>query len=106
MVLGVPANDFGGQEPGSNAEIQRFCEGSFGVDFPMLSKQRVVGAEAHPLYLWAAAASDGASQPKWNFHKLLVGRDGRLAGWFGSRATPTGPELTAAVEAALATPAP
>ena len=102
VVLGVPANDFGGQEPGSDAEIKRFCEGSFGIDFPMLSKQRVVGAEAHALYRWAAAASGPEGTPKWNFHKLLIGRDGRLAGWYGTAVGPQSDLLTQAVEAALA----
>lgn len=106
VVLGVPANDFGAQEPGSDAEIKRFCEGSFGVDFPMLSKQVVVGENAHALYRWAAGQTGPAGVPKWNFHKLLVGRDGRLAAWFGTAAGPTSDAVVAAVEAALAQPAP
>lgn len=104
VVLGVPSNDFGGQEPGTAAEIQRFCTGSYGVDFPMLTKQVVVGPEAHPFYLWAASQTGPAGVPKWNFHKILVGRDGRLLSWFGSMVTPEGDKLTGAIEAALAEP--
>jgi len=105
VVLGVPANDFGAQEPGSDGEIKRFCEGSYGVDFPMLSKQSVVGPSAHPLYRWAAQATGPAGLPKWNFHKLLVGRDGRLAAWFPTSASPSGDQVRTAIEAALAKPA-
>ena len=105
VVLGVPANDFGAQEPGSDGEIKRFCEGSYGVDFPMLSKQSVVGPAAHPLYRWAAQATGPAGLPKWNFHKLLVGRDGRLAAWFPTSTSPGGDQVRTAIEAALARPA-
>lgn len=105
VVLGVPANDFGAQEPGSDGEIKRFCEGSYGVDFPMLSKQSVIGPAAHPLYRWAAQATGPAGLPKWNFHKLLVGRDGRLAAWFPTSASPGSDQVRTAIEAALAKPA-
>ncbi|MGO4723887.1 MULTISPECIES: glutathione peroxidase [unclassified Inquilinus] len=101
VLLGVPSNDFGAQEPGSADEIKDFCETTFGIDFPMLAKQVVVGDTAHPLYRWAASQAAGAV-PKWNFHKLLIGRDGTLLDAFPSSAEPTGPEVTKAVEAALA----
>jgi glutathione peroxidase len=101
VLLGVPSNDFGAQEPGSSGEIKEFCETTFGIDFPMLAKQAVVGADAHPLYRWAAQ-QDAAAVPKWNFHKLLIGRDGTLLASFPSAAEPTGPEVTRAVDAALA----
>jgi glutathione peroxidase len=101
VLLGVPSNDFGAQEPGSADEIKDFCETSFGIDFPMLAKQVVVGDAAHPLYRWAAQQAAGAV-PKWNFHKLLIGRDGALLASFPSGAEPTGPEITQAVDAALA----
>ncbi|MGL4965773.1 MAG: glutathione peroxidase [Inquilinus sp.] len=101
VLLGVPSNDFGAQEPGSSGEIAEFCETTFGIDFPMLAKQPVVGADAHPLYRWAAQ-QDAAAVPKWNFHKLLIGRDGTLLAAFPSGAEPTGPEVTKAVDAALA----
>ncbi len=105
VVLGVPANDFGAQEPGSEEEIKRFCEGTYRVDFPMLTKQTVVGDGAHPLYRWAAAQTGPAGLPKWNFHKLLIGRDGRLVGWYATTVKPGDPALAEAIEAALAAPA-
>ena len=105
VVLGVPANDFGAQEPGTATDIKRFCETEFGIDFPMLAKQTVVGPGAHPFYLWAAKETGPQGVPKWNFHKLLVGRDGRLVGWYGSTVKPDGDTLRPAIEGALAQPA-
>jgi glutathione peroxidase len=102
IVLGVPSNDFGAQEPGSESEIRTFCEARFGVDFPLTGKVHVVGAEAHPLYRWIAEELGEAGAPRWNFHKFLIGKDGNLAGAFGSKVTPEGAELKQAIEAALA----
>lgn len=102
VVLGVPANDFGAQEPGTEAEIKTFCETRFAVDFPMTAKQVVLGEGAHPFYRWAAAELGEAGTPKWNFHKYLIGADGSLAGSFGSRLDPLSPDITSAIEAALA----
>lgn len=101
VVLGLPSNDFGGQEPGSAAEIKEFCEVNFGIDFPTTQRVRVRGREAHPLYHWVAEQGGDAALPRWNFHKLLVGPDGRLAGWFASAVEPLSAELTEAVEALL-----
>jgi glutathione peroxidase len=101
VVLGVPANDFGAQEPGSEAEITNFCETHYGVDFPMTAKEHVIGPDAHPLYKWVAEELGEAAAPKWNFHKYLFGRDGTIAGTFGSRTSPDAPELTSAIDAAL-----
>jgi len=101
IVLGVPSNDFGGQEPGSNAEIKRFCEASFDVTFPLADKQVVSGPSAHPLYRWAAAQTGTLGTPNWNFHKILIGRDGQIIDWF-SAAGGMGPKLDRAIEAALA----
>lgn len=101
VVLGVPANDFGAQEPGTENEIKTFCETRFQVDFPMTAKEHVIGADAHPLYKWVAGELGDAAAPKWNFHKYLFGRDGSIAGTFGSRMTPDAPELAAAIGAAL-----
>ncbi len=101
VVLGVPSNDFGAQEPGSEAEIKTFCEASFGVDFPMLSKQTVSGRNAHPFYRWAADQTGSVGTPKWNFHKLLVGRDGRLVDWFSTITDPGSEKLVRAIEGAL-----
>ncbi|MEQ8966761.1 MAG: glutathione peroxidase [Azospirillaceae bacterium] len=106
IVLGVPSNDFGDQEPGSEGEIKEFCETTFGITLPMTTKQRVKGPDAHPLYRWAADATGPAGVPKWNFHKLLVGRDGRLAAWFPTRVAPGDPRLAEAIDAALAEPPP
>jgi glutathione peroxidase len=106
VVLGVPSNDFGGQEPGSEAEIKQFCEVNFAVDFPLTAKERVVGDGAHPFYRWAAQTLGLAAQPRWNFHKYLIGADGRLAGWFATATSPTSAEVTGAIEAQLARASP
>jgi glutathione peroxidase len=102
VILGVPANDFGSQEPGTENEIKTFCETRFAVDFPMTAKEHVIGADAHPLYKWVATELGDAAAPKWNFHKYLFGRDGAIAGTFGSRTTPDAAELAAAIKDALA----
>lgn len=101
VVLGVPSNDFGGQEPGTKEEIKRFCDATFDVTFPMADKQVVSGAGAHPLYRWAAAQTGTLGTPSWNFHKILIGRDGKVIDWF-SAAGGIGPKLERAIEAALA----
>ena len=101
VILGVPANDFGAQEPGTEKEIKTFCETRFAVDFPMTAKEHVIGAEAHPLYKWVASELGDAAAPKWNFHKYLFNKDGSIAGTFGSRTTPDAPELGAAIDEAL-----
>ena len=100
MVLGVPSNDFGGQEPGTAEEIKRFCEASFDITFPLADKQVVSGPAEHPLYRWAAAQTGALGTPQWNFHKILIGRDGRIIDWF-SAAGGMGPKLERAIEAAL-----
>lgn len=101
VVIGVPSNDFGNQEPGSNAEIKDFCSVSFGVDFPLAARTRVRGAEAHPFYRWAAAEAGMLGKPKWNFHKYLFGRDGQLIDWYGSTTSPLSDKLVATITAAL-----
>lgn len=102
-VIGVPANDFAGQEPGSNAEILGFCSSTFGVTFPLAAKTSVIGADAHPFYRWAAAERPGET-PRWNFHKYLIGRDGRIAAVFPTSVEPTDPRILTAIERALAAP--
>ena len=104
VILGVPANDFGAQEPGSNETIKSFCELNYGVDFPLLEKQTVVGASAHPLFKWAAARTGPAGVPRWNFHKILIGRDGGLVAWFSTQTPPLDGKITGAIEKALAAP--
>ncbi len=101
VVLGVPSNDFRGQEPGTEAEIKAFCEVHFAVDFPMTEKQAVIGAGAHPFYRWAAATGGRAQTPRWNFHKYLVAPDGSLAGAIPTQVAPTHPDVIAAIETVL-----
>ena len=101
VVLGVPSNDFGNQEPGTEAEIKDFCEVNFAIDFPMTKKVRVSGESAHPFYRWAADQLGVGARPQWNFHKYLVGPDGRLVGWFSTATKPTSNEVTNAIEAQL-----
>lgn len=101
VVLGVPSNDFGEQEPGSESEIKSFCETRYAVDFPMAAKEHVIGDEAHPLYKWVAEQLGEGAAPKWNFHKYLFARDGSLAGTFGSRTEPSAAEIVQAIDEAL-----
>ncbi|HEX7885888.1 MAG TPA: glutathione peroxidase [Phenylobacterium sp.] len=101
VVLGVPCNQFMGQEPGTEAEIQTFCSTTFGIDFPMTSKVDVVGEEAHPFYKWAEKELGDAATPAWNFHKILIGKRGEAIRAFGSRTEPLDAEVTRAIEAAL-----
>ncbi|MEM7767189.1 MAG: glutathione peroxidase [Pseudomonadota bacterium] len=102
VVLGVPSNDFGGQEPGTEAEVKTFCEINYGVDFPLTAKTRVVGTDRHPVYAGLEDALGEAARPKWNFHKILVGKDGTPLQAFPSSVEPDAPELVAAIETALA----
>jgi glutathione peroxidase len=102
VVIGVPANNFGAQEPGSNEEIKEFCTSKFDVDFAMTAKEDVIGADAHPFYKWVAGELGEGAAPKWNFHKYLIGKDGQVAGVFGSLVKPDADELTQAIETALA----
>ncbi|WP_374569912.1 glutathione peroxidase [Phenylobacterium sp.] len=101
VVLGVPCNQFMGQEPGTEAEIKDFCETRFSVDFPMTGKVEVKGEGAHDFYKWAEAGLGEPAVPVWNFHKILVGRDGQLIRAFDPRTTPQDPAVVGAVEAAL-----
>jgi glutathione peroxidase len=104
VVIGVPSNDFGAQEPKVEAEIQAFCQGAYNVTFPLTTKEVVKGKDAHPFYRWARESLGAANAPSWNFHKYLVGRDGTLIAGYGSRVEPLSAEMTKAVEAALASP--
>ena len=103
-VLGFPSNDFMGQEPGSEKQIQEFCTLTYGVKFPMFEKVHVKGNDATPLYRALAAATGEA--PKWNFHKYLIDRDGKVVASYGSRTKPDDPALVAKLESLLAMPAP
>ncbi|MFL5298338.1 MAG: glutathione peroxidase [Phenylobacterium sp.] len=101
VVLGVPCNQFAGQEPGTEAEIKDFCETRFAVDFPLTAKVEVKGDSAHPFYKWAEAQLGEPAVPVWNFHKILLGKDGEAIRAFGPRTDPQDEEVTAAIEAAL-----
>lgn len=102
VVLGVPSNDFGGQEPGTDAEIGAFCTTRFAATFPLAAKARVSGPDATPLFHWLAEQAGALGKPRWNFFKYLVGRDGRFRDWFASTTGPDSTKLRAAVERCLA----
>jgi len=104
VVLGVPSNDFGAQEPGSAAEIKRFCAAGYAVDFPLTEKCGVIGGEAHPFYKWIATELGEAGAPRWNFHKYLVGPDGQLAGTWPSQVAPSDKRITTEIERLLSPP--
>lgn len=102
VVVGVPSNDFGGQEPGSATEIKDFCSSKYGVTFPMMEKVKVKGADKHPLY--QALTGEGSPYPgevKWNFGKFLIGPDGKLLARFDSGVKPESEELISAIEKSL-----
>jgi glutathione peroxidase len=101
VVLGVPSNDFGGQEPGSATEIKEFCEVNFDLDFPLTEKQTVRGEAAHPFFRHVTEELGPDAAPRWNFHKYLIAPDGRLTGAWPSRVEPGAPEVTRAIEAVL-----
>ncbi|MBR0726673.1 glutathione peroxidase [Bradyrhizobium manausense] len=100
-VIGVPSNDFGGQEPGGTSEISETAHHQYGVTFPMTAKAVVVGAKAHPFYKWAAEARP-KEVPKWNFHKYLIGRDGYIIEVFPSAVEPADTRIKTAIARALA----
>jgi glutathione peroxidase len=102
VVIGIPANNFGGQEPGTEAEIRTFCTNKYHVTFPMMAKVSVKGADICPLYAWLTTKSAKPGEIEWNFAKFLVGRDGQLAARFAPKTTPDSDEVKQAVEAALA----
>jgi glutathione peroxidase len=102
VILGFPANDFGAQEPGTDAQIAEFCSSTYGVDFDMFSKITVKGKETPALYKTLTAEADPAGDVKWNFEKFLIGRDGAIVGRFSSGVAPDDGELVSAIEAALA----
>jgi glutathione peroxidase len=102
VVLGVPSNDFGKQEPGSSEEIASFCKLNYGVTFPMAAKEQVSGDQAHPFYRWAKETLGFGTAPKWNFHKYLVDRHGNLADYFQSNTAPDAKNLVEKIETLLA----
>ena len=101
IVLGVPTNDFGGQEPKSNGEIKNFCDVSYNVNFPLTEKIHVKGNNAHPFYKWAEKELGALSKPRWNFHKFLISPDGRIVDWFSTPTSPTSKKIIKAIEKQL-----
>ena len=101
VMLGVPSNDFGKQEPGSSEEIKNFCEAKFGITFPMTEKVSVKGENAHPFYIWARKNHGKSSIPKWNFHKIIIGKDGKVLDTFASLTNPSSKKFIKAIEKAL-----
>lgn len=102
VIIGVPSNDFGQQEPGNAEEIASFCKLNYGVSFPMASKEVVAGDAAHPFYLWAKKSLGFGTAPKWNFHKYLLNRQGELVDYFNSTTSPDSDRIKKAIEKALA----
>lgn len=105
VVVGVPSNDFGGQEPGTNAEIKTFCEANFAVDFPMTEKVHVRGADSHPLFGWLRQELGQKAGPDWNFYKFLIGPDGSAVATWPSAVEPGSAEITGTIEKLLERPA-
>ena len=101
VVLGVPSNQFGGQEPGTNDEIKDFCETNFNITFPITKKYDVKGANAHPIYLWAKENYGNSAVPKWNFHKILINKSGKIEDTFSSFTEPMSKKIVNKIEEIL-----
>ena len=102
VIVGVPSNDFGKQEPGDEEAIGAFCKLNYGVTFPMATKQVVTGDNAHPFYIWAKKTLGFGTAPKWNFHKYLIDKNGKLVDYFNSTTSPMSGSVTKRIEALLA----
>ena len=101
VVIGIPSNQFGGQEPGSNNEIKNFCETNFNITFPLTSKYDVKGQSAHPIFLWAKENYGKSSVPKWNFHKILINKNGKVQNSFSSFTDPLSKKIITEIEKIL-----
>ena len=101
VMLGVPSNDFGNQEPGNSDDIKNFCEAKFGISFPMTEKVSVKGSGAHPFYIWAKESYGKSAIPKWNFHKIIVNREGKIANTFSSITNPSSNKFKKVIEELL-----
>ena len=97
VVIGVPTNDFK-QEPASNADIKDFCEQNFNINFPMTEKTNVLGKNAHPIYKWAKENHGNSAIPKWNFHKIIIGKNGKVADTFTSITKPSSKKFVSFIE--------
>ena len=105
VVLGVPSNDFGKQEPGTDEEVKEFCKLNFGVTFPLTKKTVVSGDQMHPFYKWASDQMGFGSAPKWNFHKFVIDRNGKVQNYFFSMTKPDSKKLVSLIEKLLDEPA-
>ena len=101
IVIGVPSNQFGGQEPGTESEIKDFCETNFNITFPITSKYDVKGSNAHPIYLWAKETYGKSAVPKWNFHKILINKEGKIEDTYLSFTNPLSNKITKKIEQIL-----
>ena len=101
IVIGIPTNQFGGQEPGSEKDIKNFCETNFNITFPMTSKYEVKGANAHPIYIWAKDTFGKSTVPKWNFHKILINKNGKIEDTFASFTGPLSNKVVKKIEQIL-----
>ena len=101
VVVGIPSNQFGGQEPGKNSEIKDFCESNFNITFPMTSKYDVKGENAHPIYIWAKETYGNSTVPKWNFHKILINKDGKVEDTYASFTKPMSKKIVKKLEQIL-----
>ena len=101
VVIGIPSNQFGGQEPGSNAEIKDFCETNFNITFPLTDKIDVKGENAHELYMWAKENYGKSTIPKWNFHKILINKEGKIQDTFNSFIEPLSKKIITQIELIL-----
>ena len=101
IVIAVPSNQFGGQEPGSNDEIKDFCETNFNINFPITDKVGVKGANAHEIYKWAKKNYGNSTVPKWNFHKILINKEGKIEETFNSFINPTSKKIIEKLEKIL-----
>jgi glutathione peroxidase len=101
VVIGIPSNQFGGQEPASEVEIKNFCETNFNINFPMTSKYEVKGDNAHPIYIWAKETYGKSTVPKWNFHKILINKNGKVEDTFASFTGPLSNKIIKKLEKIL-----
>ena len=101
IVIGMPSNQFGGQEPGSETEIKNFCETNFNITFQMTSKYDVKGDNAHPIYIWAKETFGKSTVPKWNFHKILINKEGKVEDTFASFTNPMSKKIINKLEEIL-----
>ena len=101
IVIGIPSNQFGNQEPGTNEEIKKFCEFNFNINFPITDKVDVKGEKAHQIYVWAKENYGKSAIPKWNFHKILINKEGKIEETFNSFTKPMSKKITSKIESLL-----